>query len=59
MMCPDCCGKGWVWGGWQDNAERLVCEPCGGTGVVGDLAWIGMCALLAWALVLGGIWLRL
>ncbi len=38
MICPRCDGRGWQWVGTPDNADRVVCEPCGGRGR-GRMAW--------------------
>jgi len=53
MRCEECQGKGWRWiGAGQGEAERDLCHQCQGTGMSGSLRLLGICALLAWALVL-------
>ncbi len=32
VRCCYCGGRGWVWRGIASNAERELCEPCGGSG---------------------------
>jgi len=39
------------------EAMREECDPCAGTGKGGSLVLTGTCALAAWALALGAIWL--
>jgi len=52
MRCPECEGRGYHWvGTWDDNAERQVCDLCGGAGK-GRVAWERV--LTAVGLVLAG-----
>ena len=57
VMCHECKGRGWRWAGVLDNADRVECEPCAGTGVERSYLWLPICALASWALALGAIWL--
>ena len=57
-MCHECNGKGYVWvGAPEGEAMREVCDPCQGSGRGGSLILLSTCALAAWALALGAIWL--
>ena len=57
-MCHECKGRGYVWvGAPMGEAMREECDPCAGTGKGGSLVLTGTCALAAWALALGAIWL--
>ena len=57
MTCPYCGGRGWAWVGVASNAERVECEPCGGTGH-GRVNWdpvIGALLVIVSALLVFGI----
>ena len=47
MTCPYCDGIGWRWvGDTVDNASRVPCDPCQGTGKT-KTDWLNLLGLLA------------